>query len=125
MIYNCTRWSISVERTLRYFGEDLGHGVHPLLHIPVGYSQHLGAIGGELSSKESIHQVHLSDNVNQIQELAKDEFVDIQIVCTDVSEDVVNYDTSSVLGCLWLGIKTVLAQVLQQEGQLSSFPGLP
>ena len=43
----------------------------------------------------------------------------------DVSEDIVNYNPSSVLGCLWLSIQAVLSQVLQQEGQLAPLPGLP
>ena len=43
-------------------------------------ADHLQAIQGELAAKEDIHQPHLSKNVHQVQQLAEDELVDIQIV---------------------------------------------
>ena len=41
---------------------------------------HLQAVQCELASKEDIHQPHLSKNVHQVQQLAEDELVDIQVV---------------------------------------------
>ena len=123
MILDCSCWSIIMEGTLGHLGEDLGHRVNPVLHDHDG--QDLGAICGKLTTKESVHQVHLADDVDQVQELTKDELVDVKVVFPDVPDDIIDYCRSSVLGCLRFNVKGVDIQILEEEGQLASLPGLP
>lgn len=55
-------------------GEDPGHRVLPVFGFLFGHGQDVGAVLGELAAEEEVHEVDLADDVDQVQELAKDEF---------------------------------------------------
>ena len=114
-----------MEGTLGHLGEDLGHRVNPVLHVHDDDGEHLRAICGKLATKECVHQVHLDEDVDQVQKLTKDELVDVDVVSSDVPEDIIDYNRSSGLGCLRLSVEGVHIQVLEKEGQLAALPGLP
>ena len=59
---------------------------------------HLSPIGGELSPEEVIHEVHLANDVDQVEELAEDELVDVEVVGAQVPHNVVHHHRPGVGG---------------------------
>lgn len=51
-------------------GEDIDHGVHPLLLRHIRQLHDVGAVGQELAVKEAIHQIHLDNDVDAAEHLA-------------------------------------------------------
>ncbi len=51
-----------MEGALGDLGEDAVHGVDAVLDRPLGDGQNLGTIGGELTTKEPVHQPDLVEN---------------------------------------------------------------
>ena len=55
--------TVLVEGALGHLGEDAVHGVVPRLEGHLGLAEHLGAVLGELPTKEQVHQVDLRNHV--------------------------------------------------------------
>ena len=53
-----------------------------------------------MSIEEDVHEVHLTDDIDQVQKLAEDELANVDIVSPDVPEDVVDDDVPLVVGRL-------------------------
>ena len=51
-----------------------------------------------MSVEEDIHEVHLSDDVDEVEKLTEDELVHVDVVGADVVSDVVHDDVPLLLG---------------------------
>lgn len=69
-----------VEDALGDPGEDVDHGVDPLLLGRVDELDHPEAVAHELALEEAVHQVHLRDDVDQAEDLAGEVTVGVQVV---------------------------------------------
>ena len=69
-----TRGTELVECAFCNLGEYPGHGVLSVFGFLFGHGQNVGAVLRELAAQEEVHEVDLTDDVDQVQELAKDEF---------------------------------------------------
>ena len=96
VIDNSSRGAVSVECALGQLREYLGHGVHPLIRLHVGNCQEFGAVCTEVSVEELVHEVHLTDDVDQVEELAEDELVGVGIVSSNRLLEVVHHHESAV-----------------------------
>ena len=81
--------TVVVERTLGHLGEDLLHDVRPVVLLQVG--QQFRAVIIEIVIEEMIHEEHLTDHVDQIEELTEDELGGVEIVCANRIGKVVNH----------------------------------
>ena len=77
-------------------GEYLGHGVHPLIHLHVGNSQKVGSVSSEMSVKKMVHESHLRDYVDQVEELTEDELVGVGIMFSNCLLQVLNNHNPAV-----------------------------
>jgi len=111
-VYDATRGTILVERTFWHFWENFGHGVRTLLWRSVGYGQNFWAIGGEISVEEDVHEIHLSDDIDKVEELAEDELVNIDIVGFEIPQDVTDNDASSFLSRFFTRIQSLCVEIL-------------
>ena len=59
---------------------------------------HLSPVGRELAPEEVVHEVHLADDVDQVEELAEDELVDVEVVGAQVPHHVVHHHRPGVEG---------------------------
>merc|ERR1719148_166620 len=86
---------------------------------------HVSTISCELPVEEEIHKVHLTEHVDQVEELTEDELVDIKVVGV-ASPDHVADHLIPLLPCL-LGIHLhqLLIEAANQHGDLATLPGLP
>ena len=98
--------------TFWHFRENFGHGIRTLLWRSVGYGQNFWAIGGEISVEEDVHEIHLSDDIDQVEELAEDELVNIDIVGFEIPQDVTDNDASSFLGRFFSCIQSLCVEIL-------------
>ena len=85
-------------------GEYLGHGVHPLIHLHVGNSQKVGSVSSEMSVKKMVHESHLGDYVDQVEELTEDELACIGIMLSnrlleifDHHEPAINHNQLTII----------------------------
>ena len=101
------------------------HGIISFLWFLGRHGEYLWTIGGEVTIKEDIHQVHLTNDVNQIEKLTENKLVHINIVSSDVSDDIVHYHVSSG-GChLSLSVQGLFTKILEQQTEFTTFPTFP
>ena len=58
--------TVVVEGTLGHLGEDLGHGVRPLLGLHLGVGQDVEAVVPELVAEEEVGEVDLGSNYKDL-----------------------------------------------------------
>ena len=78
-----------------------------------------------MSVEENIHEIHLSNNIDKVEELAEDELANIDIVGSDIPEDVIDDHMPLVLGGLSSSIQSLCIQILEQKPQFPPLPALP
>ena len=78
-----------------------------------------------MSVEEDIHEVHLSDDVDEVEKLTEDELVHVYVVGADIVSDVVHDDVPLLLGCRPPDVQGDGLEVLEQEPQPPSLPALP
>ena len=112
MLHDCSGWSVLVKSTLCHFWENFCHRIYPLLHGCSEERDCLRTIGGELTAKELVHKAHLTNDIDQIQELTKNEFVDIGIVFFQIPKEIVDNECPFFFGFIWFMIQGSFIQVL-------------
>jgi len=123
MVLDGSRSSVLVEGALGHLGEHPGHGVHPVLHLRVGHAEDVQPISGELSSQEGVHEVHLPHDVDEVEDLAEDELVDVEVMAADGAGHPVHDHSAPILRRLALDHGFV--EFLYEHADLSSLPRLP
>ena len=68
-----------VEGALRHLGEDSGHRIFSLFRGLFGHGEDVGAVLGELAAEEEVHEVDLTDDVDQVEELAQEELHGVEL----------------------------------------------
>jgi len=123
MVLDGSRRSILVERALGHLGEHLGHGINTVLHLHVGNAENIPSIRGELSTKEGVHEVHLANNVDEVEDLTEDKLVNVDVMGSDGPGDPVDDDRAAILSSVFFDHGSV--EVLDEHADLSSLPRLP
>ena len=72
-------------------------------------------VASEVAIEEDVHEVHLTHDVNEVEELTEDELVHVHVVCLDVPRDIVGYDMSFPLSGLCISLKGHSAEILQKK----------
>ena len=85
-----------MECALGQLGKDLGHRVDALFHLQIGNCQQLRAVSSEMSVEKIVHEVHLTDDVDQVEELTEDELVGVGIVFPNGLLEVVHHHEPAV-----------------------------
>ena len=85
-----------MECALGQLGEDLGHRIHPLVHLHVGNCQKFRAVSSEMSVEKIVHEEHLTEYVDQVEELTEDELVGVGIVSSNRLLEVVHHHEPAV-----------------------------
>ena len=75
-----TRGTISVEGTLGHSRKDGHHWVDSVLLVHFSVTDNIITIGGEGAAKEGIDQIHLNDDIDKVENFAKDEVNKVGIV---------------------------------------------
>ena len=68
-----------VESAFRDLGEDPRHRVLSVFRLLLGHGEHVCAVLRELAPEEEIHEVNLTDDVDQVQELAQEELHRVEL----------------------------------------------
>ena len=71
-LHDGARGSVLVEGALGHAGEDLHHGVRPVLVVHVDEVEHVRAVGHEHAAQEEIDEIHLTDDVHEVQHVAEE-----------------------------------------------------
>jgi hypothetical protein len=79
-----------VERTLGHSWENFDHGIHPELLLSFGVSDDIQPVRAEGSSKESVNDVHLRYDIEEVEKLANHEIVEVTIVVSEICFQIVN-----------------------------------
>ena len=85
-----------MECALGQLGEDLGHRIHPLVRLHVGNCQKLRAVSSEMSVEKIVHEEHLTEYVDQVEELTEDELVGVGIMFSNCLLQVLNNHNPAV-----------------------------
>lgn len=72
------------------FGKDSCHRILTIFRFLFGHGQNIGAVFGELAAEEEVHEVDLSDDVDQVEELAEEELHRVELVVVPVDREVVD-----------------------------------
>ena len=137
--------TVLVEGALGQLGEDAVHGVVPLLEGHLRLAEHLRAVLGELPAEEQVHQVdlrnhvrnlffpshlliqiiwpsaHLEEDVDEVQDLAEDELVDVGVVRPEGPQDVVDDGLPAGVVLLDAVEDVLVVHVLNEHVQLSTW----
>ena len=114
-----------MECALGQLGEDLGHRVHPLVHLQVGNCQKFRAVSSEMSVEKVVHEVHLTEYVDQVEKFTEDELVGIGIMFSNGFLQVFDHHEPLLVDRFTLGVQGKVGQILQEQRDFSSFQILP
>jgi len=117
--------TVLVEGALGHLGEDAVHGIVPRLDGRLGHAQHVRAVLGELAAEEQVHQVDLEEDVDEIENLAKDELVNVGVVRPEGPQDILDDGLSAGFVLVHAVEDVLIVQVLDEHAELSTFPQLP
>jgi len=124
VVDNSSRGPILMKGALGHFGEDPCHRVCSFFDVLSSQPHHLEAISCKLAIEEDVHQPHLAKHVHQVQQLAENELVDVNVVAAQIV-----YHISDNLGPFLLGalhpFQAHLVKTLQKKKKLSTLPVLP
>ena len=67
-----SRGSVLVESALGHPGENLHHGVGPVLVLHAHEVDHICPVGHEDSSQEKVDEIHLTDDIDEVEKVAED-----------------------------------------------------
>ena len=117
------RGSVLVERALGHLGEDERHRVGPVLLVHVGVVHHPRSVRGELIAEEHVGEVHLADDVDEVEHLAEEEADGVEVVVVQVHLEVVDQQLLAVpLGVL---VDDRAVHLHHQHLALAALPDLP
>ena len=86
-------FSKSVDKTaflkITYLWEDLRHRINTIFHGLFTKTHYFQTISHEMSSKEEIHEIHLTKDIDQVQDFTEDIFGHIQSMRTKGANKVI------------------------------------
>ena len=89
--------SVLVEGALGDPGENLDHGIVPVLGVGLGPVEHVGAVGHEDAAEEGVEEVHLANDVDEVEDVADEVFEGVEVVQVERLADVLDQDGALVL----------------------------
>lgn len=92
---------ISMESTLCHPGKDFDHGVDSIHLISLRMSQDIQSIRRKSSSQEGIYDVHLTDDIDEVEDFAEYKVIKVTVMIGQVSLQVVNQQRNLIC-FLWL-----------------------
>ena len=96
-----------MEGTLRHLGEHFGHGIGPIFALHLRVSHDIQAVGGELVAEEVVSEVDLSEDVDEVEDLAEEEADGVEAVSPTV-EAPVPEDVTDLSQLLFFGDERLL-----------------
>lgn len=84
MLLYCTRSSVFVEYTLGNAGKHIDHGVNSFLLRCIRELQYSQTIAEEFAIEESVHQIELTDYIDEAQNLAGEVPIHVRVVILKV-----------------------------------------
>ena len=117
------RRTIGADSTLAYLGEYLSY---LFLQIISRFTAHnIEAILEETSTEEDVHEIHLPEDVDQVQELTEDELGDVEVVSPVVFVEIIHNNFSRLLRTLLSRVQRWAVQILNEQRNFVSFPDFP
>lgn len=123
MLLYCTRSSVFVEYTLGNAGKHIDHGVNSFLLRCIRELQYSQTIAEEFAIEESVHQIELTDYIDEAQNLAGEVPIHVRVVIPYVHHQVIHENTF-LLRYVVLGIHTTIHSHDQCLHQ-AAFPETP
>ena len=99
-----------MEGTLRHLGEHFGHGIGPIFALHLRVSHDIQAVGGELVAEEVVGEVDLSEDVDEVEDLAEEEADGVEAVSPTV-EAPVPEDVTDLSQLLFFGDERLLKRL--------------
>lgn len=93
-----SRHSVGVDGTFSDFGENLSDLFLQIISRCTAHD--VEAIVEKTSTEEKIHEIHLAEDVDQVQELTEDEFGDVEVVSSVIFVEIINNHSSLLLRLL-------------------------
>lgn len=112
-----------MEGALGHTGEHLHHGVTPQIVICVYELEHLGAIGHEDAPKEGVHEVHLPDYIDKVEDVTKKILKCIGVMHSPGLPEVVDQIVTSIPSLIL--VKGLTPEATRDFIQLLVLKGLP
>ena len=109
---------------MTYLWEDLGHRINTIFHGLFAKTHNFQAIGHKMSSKEEIHEIHLTKDIDQVQDFTEDVFGHIQSMGPKGSNKVI-YGGESLFPFGFRGIQTKKSQIFDQHVYFATFLTFP
>ena len=78
-----------------------------------------------MAIEEHVHEVHLTHDIHEVEELTEDELVHVHVVGSQIPRDVIGDDMSFSLGRLCISLQGHRTKILQEKLQQAAFPMLP
>jgi len=123
MLLHVSWRTISVERTLGHSWEDFDHWINSVLLISLRVPDNIPSICTEVSSEESVNDVHLRYDVEEVEKLADHKVVEVTIVVIEICFQIVN-DKGYLLSS-FVSVHNGHIEVEYQRSQSPTFPQLP
>ena len=96
LVLHGTGRTVLVEGALGDLGKHSAHWIDAILDLGFGNVEHVQAVGGELAVEEEVQKPDLEEHVDNVEELAEDEFESIGVVGADGPHEVVDDGLPSV-----------------------------
>lgn len=116
-------WTETSERAFGHPGKDLYHRIDPVLLVGLHERNDVSAVRRELTVQEPVHQVDLSDDVCEVEELAYEVLEGVGVVVREGLEEVLAQQIS--VGALLVLLLDRHVQIEHEVDDFASFPVLP
>ena len=90
-------WSLCQSLSISYFREDGRHRIIPVFLRLLRHGQYIAPIRCELSTEEKVHEVDLTNNINEVEEFTEEESEGVAVMVVPRVSEVVDQNLDPVM----------------------------
>lgn len=112
-----------MEGALGYFGKHSRHWVFSLFRFHFSKLDHVRAVRGELSVEEEVHEVDLSNHIDEVERLADEEPPGVEVLSVNIGGEIVDEEFHPFFFALFWNHGAV--EIEDEHFDTPAFPCLP